>query len=277
MKRFELFSIGAVLLSAVCAALCYPPGSMRYLTGDPNIQASTLPSGVGIWLKAEDITVNTGTVITNWPDSSGNNWEASRTSVNPPGVSSNVLNGFNVVENDNQDGLDWVDSEARDLFKNAEAATVFIVAKPTSVSAGYPVLFFVSQGDAGYPPRFDLRYAASAFEIEGSRLDSDSVKASDYFTLPLNTWYIFEAIASWTNSDALLWTNGVAAIADTSWGTAGNTSDTTPQAMTIGTYAHQSGETWVGQIAEVIIYNRRLTTDELDQIRVYLNGKFEIY
>jgi hypothetical protein len=64
---------------------------------------------------------------------------------------------------------------------------------------------------------------------------------------------------------------------NTSWQTTGSTSNTDSTQINVGGNAIAGTVYFNGDIAEVIAYNRALTTTEREDVEKYLNAKYAIY
>jgi len=258
----------------------------RAMTLDITATAKFFPSnlsGLSLWLKSDaGVTLNGSNVIA-WADQSGNGFNANGNVVNGvnPTFVSNVKNGKPILR-----------------FGNSNSATVLRTNATTFGNSGEFTIFTVYQyneTDNNWAELISKRDLATAegsqFSISPRFISSDpttsafGVMGSDYnwsflYQEPASTnWSIVCGTQSITNNSQKYFVNGslasesasVASINQTNIAIGiGNGGDgVTPLSASSGGFK--------GDLAEVIFYNRALTTPERQQVEAYLNTKYAIY
>lgn len=213
-----------------------------------------LPSdltGLQLWLKADAIVGKVdGDAISTWSDSSGNSKDATQaTGVNQPIYKTNILNGLPVLR---LNGSQWM---AQATFAVSQPITVFAVAKQTSNSTNASVF---SASDANENTLLFTTNTPNRLDLYGG---TDLFGYTDL----LGSFNVLTGV--FNGASSINQVNG----RPEALGNAG--------ALNITTYRignNAGGSTLTGDIAEVIVYNRVLSTFERSQIDTYLSDKYRI-
>lgn len=229
-------------------------------------------SGLKLWLDATYITgLSDGTAITTWNDRSGNGYNAAQSdSAKKPTYKVNILNGKPVVRFDGGDELAL--SSGFDMLKNVGGFTTIAVGK-----FGNPELneTFVKIGSGAGTSRAMLIKAGTKLTVAGRRLDAESpiknLESNNVVSLVYHK--IYTGIIDFANSNAYLYQNNVADGVNTNFSTDGNTENTNSTFIGIG---GAGSEFLSGDIAELVVYNRTLSNNEITQINKYLSVKWGI-
>jgi hypothetical protein len=181
---------------------------------------------------------------------------AQATSSRRPTYETGVVNGLPVFRFDGVDDRFDFSGGALDMAKNQSGLTVYIVVIPSSTtSAAQRNLVSISSGTSSTAQRVLVSFGTSGTTtIGGRRLDADSF-ATTFGSLShtSGTAWVVTALFDWANSDLYSWQNTTADIANTSYQTAGSTSNTSSLAATIG--SNSAGAfIFAGDIAEILIY-----------------------
>jgi hypothetical protein len=229
-----------------------------------------------VWLKADAITgLHDGDAVGTWSDQSGNGFDATQaTAGNKPTYKTSILAGKPVVRFDGVgDELDFSGS-ALGIFNNVGGGTIIIVASDTNNAVGDTTHPFVRWSTNTTTNRIGIvskNTGTSQFGALGRRLDaSSSAISSGTFA---TGFHILIARADWTNNLLTLYIDGVAQTAVTFSSGGGNTSATNSNIAFIGGTA--SGF-FANDIAEMFVFQRALTTDELAQITNSLIRKYAL-
>jgi hypothetical protein len=265
------------------------------LTGHYNISGSvsrslvtapfdaTAISGLQVWLKPETLGVN-GTHIATWVDSSssGNHMIESTTSKRPI-VARDSVNGWPTAHFAGEDSL--VSSNAIDL-SSTKAVTMFLVCKSAAGNGqiivehtkdwfhsnswviaqntntfGSNVMVTADEGSFQsefIPTRRDQH---TEYAVWGSMIDHNIVPYTNKFYSQI-----------WMTTDGFS-TDGSTAI-DTFHG---NNTNFFPSANLYMGGRNESGFFWTGDMAEFLLYNRRLTQTEYESVNRYLMLKYNRY
>lgn len=163
---------------------------------------------------------------------------------------------------------DWVDILAPPGFASIAQITIVAVLKPTS-SLG-TVLRVSTSTNTG---RVALE-AGNVIRMGGRRLDSNSFQTLAGTTTTTDTWVVAAGSIDYQNSTVRVYVNGVEDVTPlTTFQTAGVTSATTPTFIRLGT---GTTEYFPGSMAEILVYLKLLTDDEMAAITRYLRTKWGI-
>lgn len=234
------------------------------------VDSTTFPvprSGLVLWLRADDGVSTSGSNVTQWNDESGTGNNASQaTGTKQPTVVSNAINGLPAVSFNGSS--DFLQLPTTALSNFSSGASVLLVTKPTAVTAGARFL------DFGNGATSDNLYmdepsntGAALFTYNGST--GKSVSAGSAITL--SQFQLLEAIDNGSGT-ATIYTNGVQQAQSVTMNTLQNIARTQNY---IG-QASAGGSYFQGQIAEILVFNRGLTSLEQAQLEGYLLAKYQI-
>jgi hypothetical protein len=196
----------------------------------------------------------TGATIGSWVDKSGTNHHG--TVGGNPRLIRNVLNGRPVIR------FDGSDEYTLPAFTGVTAGEIFIVVKPTKYPPEVPALTgFWDFGTAGAQTHYSW-VDNTVYDAWGTDTRNDGINP----TMPLDQWNVYSVSSvpgSWNS-----WLNGVLQRSR-----AGNTV-AFPPTPAIG--RSFPGVTLVGDIAEVVMYNRGLSALERSQVQDYLQRKYNL-
>jgi hypothetical protein len=252
---------------SVVAMLLFAP-----LTFRASAQALNISNGLSLWLAANSgVTTNAGGSVADWLDLSGHGHSALQTnSTNQPSLLPQQLNGLPVIHFTGYQFL----SLAGQIISNQQF-TIIVVTRDQETNETYREFF----SNWNYPSPYEssVFFGTTHTNPVRARLTDDFGgtaqgqvgvgtvdKPSDFF--------IFTGVSG-TNSVAVY--QNVSAIATR------NTPLTTR--IVTGQYvvgrqgtavAPGTDEYWHGDIAEMLVFNRELTGDELSQVWLYLQGKY---
>ena len=238
-------------------------------------------SGCILWLDAAaGVTKDTNNKVTVWQDQSGaGNHATASGSTMPTWVEAGINNLPAMDFNGHHFAL------PNSLLRDVEAADIFFVhVNPDGAATHYQTLVMASQGENGSEYRLQMRFNTSAnngrMVLGGTRLDSESFQSvyptAVQFSLQANTNYITNGIFDYNNALLTAKSNGEELATNGSFQTKGRTSDTDSQGVWLGNNMADTSRKFIGQIAEVIIFNRRLAHAERLQLENYLANKYGI-
>ncbi|TCO82168.1 fibronectin type III domain protein [Chthoniobacter flavus] len=219
-------------------------------------QTSPPTTGLKLWLAADtSVTLDGSGGVSAWADQSGNANNATQsTAGNRPTVTANALNGKPVVH---FSGASSQYLTLPNLMSGATAGEVFAVLRSASTTGATGLWNLGSDGWSWYSytdGRIEADFGTTGGLWEG--VPSQSILS----------YHVYEA-ASQTGLYQS-WINGVPLFKTTSNTVAFTT------APLIGVNGH--GNYFSGDIAEIIIYNRALSTAERGQVLAYLNQKYVV-
>jgi hypothetical protein len=149
------------------------------------------------------------------------------------------------------------------------------VRSTKTLSDGYQAVIHQSIGSNLGPSRSSI-YLTKSTEAGGRRLDADSFQVVKTSTLSKNEWVIAGSIHNYGAATLSVFKNGIGTDRAGGFQTTGNTPATDSKLVAVGgttVFTEYLG----GEIAEVIIYNTGLTTNQRQEVETYLNNKWGIY
>jgi hypothetical protein len=240
-------------------------------------------SGLALWLDAADgstlfqnsdgTTPATATSdpVGYWRDKSGNNRHATQaTAGSRPTLGSQ--NGRKALVA-NGTSHEMALTNAGDVVRNKPGATMIAVLVPNTVASIRTAAFWSVGTSAG--ARSLLQFNNAELRAGGRRLDADSFDSATGGTIVANQPIVAVARLDYANANAIAYSNSVPFATDTSFLTAGLTSDTASQAAAI---MNSTGGSlfYSGTFAELLTYDRALTDSERRKIELHLARKWGI-
>jgi hypothetical protein len=241
--------------------------------------APTDVSGLQVWLDANvgifDAATGGGLVTTDsasvarWEDQSGNaNHFTQTASTNRPILKTSIQNGLNVLRLA-LNKLMVCSNNA--IARNVGGVTVFAVRKCAANPTSEQNIFRANIA-TGSPSRvfFAVGFTSGKANAGGRRLDASGFQGiASSSNVSTTAFEMQSAVYDYTNADLFLYLNDVLEASSTTWQTSGNTSDTDSFQIRVGALN--------GDIGEVIVYNRALTSTERESVWSYLNAKWDLY
>ena len=230
-------------------------------------------SGLDLWLKADAITgLSDGDSVATWSDSSleGNDF-AQGTASKKPTYKTSIVNQKAVVRFDGGDLL------TASNFASETAGTIFVVFQSTDVSADQ-VLFGTSD-EALTTKRFDFGIRGASANLRVRQESADTADDLHGGTIINDTWYV--AMLSSSGTAYIIQRSGIAPSLTAVTGS--NTGDwfgdtANRDNFSIGAIKTSAEGTFFGgDIAEIIVYTRDLSSDEKRNVAQYLSNKYDIF
>jgi hypothetical protein len=230
-------------------------------------------NGLLVWLDAADdstFSYSSGTEVSQWRDKSGNNLHANQATVGQQPSRNTVVNSRKSVNFTSTNG-DFIRIPNGVVF--SKYFTAVVVVKPGTQSAEYAVILDQDHSTTGYQGWVIQRLAASSF---------------------WQTWVANSSATNWTNANQIAYVDNTSQIVTlrktsstlalysngTSSGDVSINDYNLPQAglygLNIGYWSAGGGRYYNGDICEILVYNRDLTTTELKQVHTYLGQKWGI-
>jgi hypothetical protein len=250
--------------------------AIRKLGGGASFSPANL-SGLSLWLKADAGVTLSGSNVTAWADQSGNGRNASPVDVNPTYNSSDLNSKPTISLSSVAVGT----NKSLQISGNpmgASGATAFVVnyVDPAVFPGdgggdanGALLGNFGSASDGSHWP-YGLSNPASVYDS----FATDTRKDDLGLPAGITNWNIYSVHSQ--NNDWKLFCNGTQFYSD-----ATNVYSNTiggDETLYIGMQNNAgSDQIFRGKVAEVVIYNRVLTTPERQQVEAYLNTKYAIY
>ena len=243
---------------------------------EQEVRPSTLPiSGTVLWVKAGDLGLKNGEAVTSWADATGNErtFTQGTASAQPTFVSSDAdFNNHPVVHFDGGDEL--TTPFLAEL--NPNNMTVFVVSTVDTDNNAYQGIVQNSNGNTGW-----LLYAkmsgsdnfwqwrsgtGSAITIMSGPTDSVNPTKPSIVAMKISG---SDGAGGGTTAKTLL-INGTSVATSSDKFTKKTATSSTPGLGTVGSFK------LTGQMAEVIMYDRALSSTETAQVEAYLSLKYNI-
>lgn len=247
-----------------------------------------IPSGEVLWLiAAQNVTVDANNKISEWKDNSGNNNNVTQSNpLQQPTLVNNVLGKRPAVFFDGINGKYFLSNNSSNLTTAGSARTVFIVGLLDSLATANGGGDFPSAGGT----MFTFRRTAPVFSLQTARIHNSNAPNADYiYTAGLGTNSNVSATdeAYYNRSkkcefiDAFISSGAGTYLKVKQDGknvsvmqTNATVSDYGDDGFTVGDREDFSGQNWQGYIAEIIVYNRELTSQEILRTEAYLSCKY---
>ncbi len=251
-------------------------GSNTY-SGPTTISAGTLRiapvpttplAGSSLWLDAADASsvVLNGATVSQWNDKSGNNRNATQgTAANQPGYASNaLLGGKNVIDFAGSQKFFTVDLS----FLTGSAYTIFALEGKESTAASN---YYIGTRGGSTNNALHIGYRADN-QITFAQFGNDiSVTNAAYAYTGTQVFRQWTDVLNTTSGRSIL-LNGTVINGGTSTSTATLNAGSATNGV-IG-QGHNTGTQYVGDLAEVVIYNSALSTTDRQTVEAYLNWKW---
>lgn len=238
-------------------------------------------SGLQLWLKADAITgLSDTSLVSQWDDSSGlANHATQPSSLVQPLYRTGIVNGLPVVRFDGVGSrLTLGTAGFKAITNNATGISVFCYVNLTTAGGSVTrQILGISEGVAGNTPRMKFGQRFSTFDrwaVSGRRLDADT-QQNVLGNATQSGFQRITTIVDWANSNADVYRNGASEASTTAWFVDGNTSATDAINSHVGAKDDGTGEWWLGDIAELFVYNRAVSTSEQAALESYLLQKYE--
>jgi hypothetical protein len=237
-------------------------------------------TGLRLWLKADAITgVSDGATLATWPDSSGNSNSAGMgTEGFKPTYQTNEVNGLPCVRFDGTDDrMDIVNADMLAATNNAAGFTAFAYVNLSTSSFASRDIYSISNGVDGTAVRIKFGQRAvtnGEWSMSGRRLDADT--AQNLVGNQTQTgWQLITVVSDWANSDAVIYRGMSTEASTTAWLTSGNTSATNVLACHLGSAPSAGSEFWLGDIAELAVYDNAVASGDRTALWDYFQAKYE--
>lgn len=202
------------------------------------------PTGASLWLKADSLSLASGSAVSTWSDSSASALHATQSTANQrPLFITNVLNGKPVVRFDGVD--DGLVFSARNSIR-----TAFVVMRHNTGSQDYAA--FLGHDTAAPHFHSDLGDAL----ISATYATATVSGGSAYINGALSAPTALKKTTSWSVLSFVTTGNAIAAA--------------------LGLDRNFGGRFWNGDFAEVLLYNSALSTAQRQQAEEYLGRKYNL-
>jgi hypothetical protein len=215
--------------------------------------------GLLLWLDAADdstFSYSSGNIVSQWRDKSGLNNHSSQATVGNQPSRSTFQNSRKTITFDGTN--DFLDGTS--ALTLANGYTAFTIVKSSATGERD----IITSTPAAQSTDIYLYQQASS----GKFGNWSNVYTSN--PISLNVWYLFSTNVSSVGSETL-YLNGSSQASN-------SRSLTNTRGYRVGAYytGSSSGEYWSGEIAEILIFNRALSSTEMKQVHTYLGQKWGI-
>lgn len=264
---------GAVIMAGryALASAYYRTSTEVILGGDLLAITPADVADLGLWYKASSLSgLADGTAIdANWSSSVGTSSATQATSGFRP--TKQTVSGSTVVRFDGTDDFLNIGGDALTVTQDTPGVTIFarmrLISAPGSGSAGIVVF---SIGTASGTSRLLLQVTGGNWSMLGRRNDADSSGSTGTTAYETTSVHTVCMVADYANTGAFMYIDGVAAGSNTSFLTAGNTSDTPSLAARIGA---QLGGFFINMdLRELAVYSSALSTSNRQLVESYYAG-----
>jgi len=237
------------------------------------ITKPTQIDGCVLWLDADDkeAIVESSGAVSSWLDKSGNGNHASQgTGTKQPTYSANGMNGRGIIT---------FDASTFDTLNAGDSSTIDVAGSITIITASR-IADDIASGSGINTVHKDLQYSCRISDVDVGTISWADSQTWSYYSfgyhsaglVPSRTAIVTQMRDSSIATECSGYVNGKQ-VYNKSHGS-GDIS-TTANDCYIGSYNNSSGW-WDGQINEVLIYNRALSTDERQSVELYLSRKWNI-
>lgn len=237
------------------------------------------PGGIGnasnnrLWLMAnQQVYINAGTtlatdnqLVQQWNDFSGNSRHAIELT-NKPTLRTNIVNGFPVIRYNDPDRL------LSTGLTTANSASVYVVAQYSTLPSTNPGLVQGSPSGLGFSSTGTDKVIGMWVNSAGTpwgrvvQTNNTQINIPQVSSLTASTFFTLSNIVSATSLTVSQYVNNVVSGSIAYNGTLRSWTD-----FGIG---RQGGETWNGDIAEVVVYSSDLNTAQRAIVSNYLSAKY---
>jgi hypothetical protein len=239
-----------------------------YLQIDP----STLPvlrgSSMYTWLKSDNDVMLSGSNVNQWNDMSSNATNTTQTSSsNQPGYVSSDINGLPGVSfNGTSQFLQFGSN-----FSNFSGGMgIFAVCKPTGTSTG--TIFDLSNGASSANVTLSRSSTSGATpSLAITRVSTTTLSASNAFSL--GQYQLLEATQNSLTGTTAMLVNGVQKTSSTTMNSPLNSTRSTNN---LGSNYSGTTSFYLGNIAEMFIYNTLLTVSQQAALEAYLIQRYQL-
>ena len=229
-------------------------------------------SGLSLWLNAADSSSLTSTNLVNgcnisgWADETGSYPVTQSTAANQPTYVTNAINGKPALH---LNGSQWLYNSSN-MGLNADMTIITVAATSSPSSQQYAL--WLGSGVVAEQSR-SLGYYGSIY-ISAQIFDTYYINAAGLHAPDANTFVADVATLDSSVTHVVFYRNGSPSTPGTPSTLSGVQNLTA--GITLGDFVgHSFG--WQGDIAEVLVYNRKLNDTELQQVGVYIADKYGLY
>src|SRR5215207_2286364 len=234
----------------------------------------TVP-GLRLWFAASDLSgladaAAVGVAGTSpWISRQGTSVGTQATGVKQP--TKQTVGGETCVRFDGSDDALLLSGDALTFSQNVDGCTMFVKLKLNALPGAAAQAFSVSIGTAANTSRLTIRpLSTGEHQVGARRLDADGLALVGTGLPGTTNIRVLEGVVDYANNDGLALIDGVPAGSSTTFGTAGNTSNTAALGAALGARADGLAEWLSCDIYEVLVYQGALSAGDRQTVETYL-------
>lgn len=245
-----------------------------------------------VWLEADDLTGLNDDPVSVWESKGTQTFNFIQPNLTyQPTLKISTINGHNTIHFNGTNQFLY-NTDNLSLLKNKDNLTSYIVYKVTNAVQQY--VFMVSDGLAGSRyPRFGVYSSGNVFVTTAKQLDGDpDFELFGNMIGNPNTFYMSNSEASWQNDYIKSYIDGYFNGDEPTMDSVGPTSNTNSINILAGVGELNSPSTTLypsssllpaspsyynGDIAEIVLFDRILSSDDKEKMNRYLTLKYGIY
>ncbi len=218
------------------------------------------PLALRLWLKADRAEVNNNNLVFSVKNATDDLIDFAQVTNIPSLAPKLITNGINNRPVLRFDGIDDFLSSTTTSIHTNNGLSVIVVGKTATTT-----------NNQTYIAKFDTTNNEREWRLQNNEFNI----ITNTLTFTNNTIDFNILSALWSPSSPQLSLAINNTTASTATGAISISNTTRP--ITVGANSQGSAGFLNGDIAEILVYNKKLSTDELNQLRAYLNSKYNIY
>lgn len=247
--------------------------SLFLLCGQSSLSADTLPTGLSLHLDASDdssLTLSDQMEVLEWKSLTGGG--TLRPHDIAPQYSVGSVNGHSAISFFGNSFFESEDYETVSLTADLSGITVFVVG--LYQGSGMQSYFRFGEGRSRNALRLMMDRSENQVRALSRRWDRSPISTISQRDGRTEEWVIDSLTVDYINKRASLFINGTKVAEDYEFTTPGRTSPVHSLQFRIG--SDHRDQLWQGKIAEILVFNRVLTVEEMSQVGAYLENKYAI-
>jgi|GEM_PF-700114 len=213
-------------------------------------------SGLALWFKADSGLAINGNNVTAWTNLANNTVVTQATTTNQPTLTTNVVNGYPALQFNGSQSLASTNNATNYANLNAGMTIITVAMTTNSSSTGQQYGLYLGSGGTG-------SNRAIGYYQGRELIDSGGGVFAQGISIPNTNTFVIEGWTLNTNRTAVTFYRNGAQV----------TNGTLAGMQNLGAGV-AIGSTWQGDIAEVLVYDHLLSTNEMAQANLYLANKY---
>ena len=231
------------------------------------------------WFDASDASSLTlaedDTEVSEWQNKAGASYDLDATAAQRPTYSPASLNGKATVRFESGDAFRMLD---RDLISGLPGVTIAFVLRLRETSASGRPWISIAAGTVGASwlgAAFDTSSGADRYRVTGRRVFSDSF-AADAGADGLSGWHVAVVRFDYQGRLAQTLVGGEVKAEINPFQASGDSDSQNAHSIAVGSNAARNGSWFMGDMAEIVVYERALGSQEVSDLVAYLEAKWDV-